>query len=126
VNTLNYLRIGRDSSQSPGTWAGSVVRTGPEGTFVLTSQEKWDKAKAQIQEIEDMLARDPTKLNHKRLEQIHGFLQYAVQTYTSFTSYLIGMHMTIDSWQDRGMSWTSQTKIGEALWTLGRKNHLLR
>ena len=46
-----------------------------------------------------MLRQDPTKMNHKRLEQIQGFLQYVTQTYTSMTSYIIGFHMTIDLWQ---------------------------
>jgi hypothetical protein len=43
ASVLNYLGIEdaprkrRDSSQSPGAWAGSVIKTGSEGTFVLTS-----------------------------------------------------------------------------------------
>jgi hypothetical protein len=46
VSTLNHLGIQdaprkqRDSSQSPGVWAGSVIRTGVGGVSVLTSQEK--------------------------------------------------------------------------------------
>jgi hypothetical protein len=104
--TLNHLGIQdaprkrRDSSQSPGAWAGSVIKTGPEGTFVLTSQEKWTKAKALVLEVKQMLEKDPGKLNRKRLEQIRGFLQYVTQTYTTLTSYLIGFHMTIDSWRE--------------------------
>jgi hypothetical protein len=106
ASTLNYLGIQdaprkrRGSSQSPGAWAGSVVKTGPDGTFVLTSQEKWDKARSLVEEMKLMLDKDPTCLNRKRLEQIRGFLQYVTQTYTSLTSYLIGVHMTIDSWRE--------------------------
>jgi hypothetical protein len=43
VSTLNHLGIQdaprkqRDSSQSPGVWAGSVIRTGVGGVSVLTS-----------------------------------------------------------------------------------------
>jgi hypothetical protein len=105
ASTLNYLGIQdasrerRDSSQSPGAWAGSVIRTGVDGTFSLTSQEKWDKARAQVEEVKAMLEKDPTALDRKRLEQIRGFLQYVAQTYTSMTSYMIGFHMTIDSWR---------------------------
>jgi hypothetical protein len=47
-----------------------------------------------------MLEIDPARMNRKRLEQIWGFLQYITQTYTSLTSYLIGFHMTIDSWHE--------------------------
>jgi hypothetical protein len=106
MSTLSYLGIQdatrkwRDSSQSPGAWAGCVVLTGPVGTFVLTSQEKWGKARSQVKEIKAMLAKDWTKMNRKRLEQIRGFLQYVTQMYTSMTSYLIGIHMTIDSWRE--------------------------
>jgi hypothetical protein len=105
ASTLNFLGIQdaprkrRDSSQNPGAWAGCVIRTGPDGTFVLTSQEKWDKARAHVQEVKEMLEKEPNRLNRKRLEQIRGFLQYVAQTYTSMASYLIGFHMTIDSWR---------------------------
>ncbi len=105
ASTLNYLGIQdaprkrRESSQSPGAWAGRGIKTGPDGTFVLTSREKWDKARTQMKEVLAMLTKDPTKMNRKRLEQIRGFLQYVMQTYTSMTSYLIGFHMTIDSWR---------------------------
>jgi hypothetical protein len=36
---------------------------------------------------------------HKQLEQIQGFLQYVIQTYTSLASFLIGFHMTIEAWR---------------------------
>jgi hypothetical protein len=67
--------------------------------FVLTSQEKWTKAKNHLKEVWDMLENNPDKLSRKRLEQIQGLLQYVVQTYTSLSSYLIGFHMTIDAWR---------------------------
>jgi hypothetical protein len=89
----------RDSSQSPGPWAGAVIRTGPDGVFVLTSQEKWDKAKALLGEVIEMLDADPEKLCWKRLEQIRGFLMYVTRTYVGMAPYMIGFHMTIDSWR---------------------------
>jgi hypothetical protein len=88
-----------DSSQNPGAWSGSVVKTGAEGTFVLTSQEKWDKARALVKEITAMLEQNPNALNRKRLEQTRGFLQHVTQTCTTLTSHLIGLHMTTDSWR---------------------------
>jgi hypothetical protein len=74
--------------------------TADDGVFVLTSQEKWTKAKDQLEEVWDMLESDPDNLlSRKRLEQIQGFLQYVIQTYMSLASYLIGFHMTIDGWR---------------------------
>jgi hypothetical protein len=86
-------------------WAGSVIKTGSEERFVLTDQEKWDKARVLVVEMRTMLENYPSGLNRKRLDQIRGFLQYVAQTYTSLTSYLIGVHMTIDSWQK---GWNSE------------------
>jgi hypothetical protein len=34
-----------------------------EGVFVLTSQEKWDKAKAQLEEVLAMLENNPTQMS---------------------------------------------------------------
>jgi hypothetical protein len=125
ASTLNTLGIQdaprkrRASSRSPGAWAGGVVRTTDEGVFVLTSQEKWEKAKAQLKEVQEMMDVDSSKMSRKRLEQIRGFLQYVCQTYTSLTSYLIGFHMTIDSWRpgrdDEG--W----RLAQALWQQMKK-----
>jgi hypothetical protein len=81
---------------------------------VLTSQEKWDKAKAQLAEVLLMLERNPTKMSRKRLEQIRGFLQYVTQTYTGLTLFLIGFHMTIDSW--RGGRNHDGWRMAQSLW----------
>jgi hypothetical protein len=87
---------------------------------VLTSQEKWDKSKRLLQEVRDMLELDPTKLVRKRLEQIRGFLQYVIQTYSGFASYLTGFHMTIDGfWRGRDENgW----RMAEALWKEEKKD----
>jgi hypothetical protein len=105
ASTLSYLGIQdaprkrRDSSQSPGAWADSVIKTGPGDTFVLISQEKWDKARTLVKEMEAMLDKDSASMNRKRIEQIQGFLKYVTEMYTSTTSSLIGVHMTVDSWR---------------------------
>jgi hypothetical protein len=46
-----------------------------------------------------MLRKDPLCLPRKWLEQIRGFLVHVAQTYPAIKSYLIGVHMTIDSWR---------------------------
>jgi hypothetical protein len=125
ASTLNHLGIQdaprkrRASSRSPGAWAGGVVRTTDDGVFVLTSQEKWDKAKAFVNEVQGMLDEDPLSLSRKRLEQIRGFLQYVCQTYKSLTSYLIGFHMTIDSWRPGRDS--EGWRVAHALWQQMKK-----
>jgi hypothetical protein len=90
----------RSGSTRPGPWAGSVLRTDLDGVFVLVAQEKWDKAKALIAEVLEMIRNDANKLPRKRLEQIRGFLQYVTRTYTGMNPYLIGFHLTIDGWRD--------------------------
>jgi hypothetical protein len=100
----------------PGVWAGSVVRTGKDGVHVLTSQEKWNKAKRLLKEVWEMLEKNPEKLLRKRL----GFLQYVRQTYTGLTSYLIGFHMMIDGFR-RGCD-ADGWRRAEALWKEERKD----
>ena len=65
----------------------------------MISQEKWDKAKKLLVEVEESIESDPLELERKRLEHIRGFLNYICQTYMNLTSYLIGFHMSIDSWR---------------------------
>jgi hypothetical protein len=89
----------RDSSKAPGAWAGAVVQTDGVGVHVLVSQEKWDRTKEQLREIRNMLAWDPNRMCRKRLEEIRGFLVYVTRTYIGMSPYLIGLHMTIDSWR---------------------------
>jgi hypothetical protein len=89
----------RDSSQSPGAWAGSVIRANIGGVFVLSDEEKWIKAKRQLQEVLELIEADPENLPRHRLEEIRGFLVYVTRTYPCMRSYLIGLHMTIDSWR---------------------------
>jgi hypothetical protein len=66
---------------------------------VLASEDKWTKAKALLEEVQDMLDADPTLMSRLRLEQIRGFLIYVTHTYPCMVPYLISFHMTIDSWR---------------------------
>jgi hypothetical protein len=47
-----------------------------------------------------MVRADPSRLDHKRSEQVRGFIQYVTQTYSGMTPYIINFHLTIDGWQD--------------------------
>jgi hypothetical protein len=66
----------------------------------MVSQDKWDKAKGLVAEMQAMVATSGQRLDRVQLEQIRGFLIYVVQTYRSMTPYLICLHMTIGSWRD--------------------------
>jgi hypothetical protein len=105
ASTLSFLGIQdaprkrRDSSQTPGAWIGSVLRTDEGQVRLLISQDKWEKTKGLLFEVRQMLELHPLALPRKRLEQIRGYLVHIAQTYSMFSSYLIGLHMTIDFWR---------------------------
>jgi hypothetical protein len=104
-SVLNWLGIQdaprkrRDSRRDPGAWAGSVVRT-EGGVFTLISDEKWDKTKRLLKELDNELDDGPNDLDRKELERTRGFLNYVCQTYKSFLPYLNGFHMTIDGFRE--------------------------
>jgi hypothetical protein len=81
--------------------------------FLFVSQEKWNKAKAQVEEIIRMVESDPSKLDRKQLEQARGFLQYVTQTYSGMTPYIIGFHLTINGWLDNRLvsGWRMKEKF---------------
>jgi hypothetical protein len=105
ASILNHLGIQdaprkrRDTSKAPGAWAGAVVRTDGDGVHVLVSQEKWDRAKAQLAEVWEMIEKDSNNMCRQRLEEIRGFFVYVTRTYIGLAPYLIGIHMTIDAWR---------------------------
>jgi hypothetical protein len=76
-----------------------VVRVTPDGVYVLSDEEKWVKAKRLLAELQELLEAGPNVMPHKRLEQIRGVLIYVTLTYPCMVPYLIGIHMTIDSWR---------------------------
>jgi hypothetical protein len=100
-----------EPSWTPGPWAGTVTATnytfeddsseGVSGWSVVTTvtQLKWDKTKALVVELREMVQKDVDRLDRNRLEQIRGFLIYVARTYNFFTPYLKGLHLTIDSWR---------------------------
>jgi hypothetical protein len=105
ASVLNWLglqdaaRKRRDSSQSPGAWTGAVIWTDGEDVWLLVSQEKWDRAKALVSEMQELVRKNPEAMPRHRMEEIRGFPNYVFQTCTSMIPFLIGFHMTIDSWR---------------------------
>ena len=66
---------------------------------LLVGDDKWQKTKALLTELRQLLDTSPKSLPRKRLEQIRGYLVHIAQTYPMFSSYLIGLHMSIDGWR---------------------------
>ena len=103
---LTYLglqdasRKRRRVSSTPGAWAGCVVWTSREqGVFSLVSNEKWDKTKALVAELDEMIQLQQEALDRKRLEEIRGFLVHIGGAYRGINPYLNGLHLTIDGWR---------------------------
>jgi hypothetical protein len=88
----------REPGMETGSWTGSVVWSSNGKLVVMTSQEKWDKTRAQLKWMSDHL-QDSKGLDGKRMKSIRGFLVYVARTYTSMVPYLKGIHATIDSWR---------------------------
>lgn len=70
-----------------------------------------------IQEVQTLLEQNPNALPRKRLEQIRGYLVHIAQTYSMFSCYLIGLHMTIDIWRcpnrdEEGWRYTTSYVMG--------------
>ena len=60
------------------------------------SQEKWEKGKGQILELQESLENDPNgELNYKRLEQVRGFLCHLSMTFEIITPFLKGFPLTL-------------------------------
>jgi hypothetical protein len=104
--TCNHLGIQdaprkiRDTSKTPGPWAGSMIYTDDEeaGLRVLVERKKWCKAK-RLMENFDVLLKESDMTNHNMLERTRGFLVYVARTYKTMAPFLLGFHLTFDSWR---------------------------
>ena len=105
----------RKVSQTPGAWAGAVVRTDDERVAVTISQERWDKTKGILAWIDAALKADWRRIPFKPLESHRGFLVYVTRTYPATVPYLKGIHLTLDSWRE------GRDEDG---WAVMRKNDL--
>ena len=87
----------RPPHTSPGPWCGLFVATRDDNVWVYVSDDKWNKAKIFISELYELeVARSP--IPFKFLERGRGFMVYFCRTYPSFTPFLKGIHLTMDSW----------------------------
>ena len=124
----NATRKYRPPHVKPGPWCGSFAAVKMDSVWVYTSQEKWEKARTFIRELDSLLSGSNTQgIDYKFLERGRGFMIYFCRTYTSFVPYLKGMHLTMDSWRkgrdiegwkDRGAIWTEddEERLEEDTW----------
>lgn len=89
----------RPPSQTPGAWAGIVAIASKEGIYVSVTQDKWDKARGLLQELNQELETQGV-LNHKALEKKRGFFNHLQRTYPAITPFLKGFHLTLDGWRE--------------------------
>jgi hypothetical protein len=84
----------------PGPWAGSMVYTNDEeeGVRVLVARKKWRKANRMLAKMDELLT-ESEMVDHKVLERTQGFLVYAARTYKPMAPFILGFHLTIDSWR---------------------------
>ena len=68
------------------------------------------------------------RVPHKILECIRGFLIYAAKNFKQLTSYLKGLHLTIDGWRERCdkdfYKIKSQPRFCLKMWEWGHENWL--
>jgi hypothetical protein len=78
----------RPPTQKTGAWAGAIFSTSTGRITQTVLQEKWEKERAQIQELSEQLKTDPDlTFDYKRLEQICGFLCHLSMTFKVITRF---------------------------------------
>jgi hypothetical protein len=65
---------------------------------VLVARKKWCKAKRMLAKHDDLL-KESEMVDHKVLKRTRGFLVYVARTYNTMATFLLGFHLTIDSWR---------------------------
>jgi hypothetical protein len=65
---------------------------------VLVARKKRCKAKRILAKL-DVLLKESEMVDHKVLESTRGFLVYVARTYKPMDPFILGFHLTIDSWR---------------------------
>jgi hypothetical protein len=68
------------------------------GLRVLVARKKWCKANRLLENL-DALLKESEMVDHKVLERTRGFLVYVARTYKPMAPFILGFHLTIDSWR---------------------------
>jgi hypothetical protein len=67
------------------------------GVRIVVSRKRWAKAKRLLVMLHELVLASEW-VDHKMLERIRGFMVCVDCTYTPFTPFLVGLHMSIDGW----------------------------
>lgn len=108
ASRINYLglqdaaRKRRAPSKSPGAWAGAICRSiTSRGLFVSCSLEKWQKGKAIIERLVDLIVvKEQIKVSFTDLEKDVGFLVHLSRTFPAIFPYLRGLYNTMNGWRE--------------------------
>lgn len=92
------LRKRSAPSRRAGAWSSSVIHTDQGQLTVSVTQEKWDRARSYLLEMQQTLA-SSGEFDFKELEKQRGFLVYVTRTYPALVPFLKGIHLTLDSWR---------------------------
>jgi hypothetical protein len=65
---------------------------------VLVTRNKWCKLKRLLAKLDEFM-KESEMVDHKGLERTPGFLVYVARTYKPMAPFLLGFHLTIDSWR---------------------------
>ena len=105
ASSFNYLdeqeaaRKRRPPDRNAGAWVGAIFRSDQNTIGILTSQEKWDRAKAIVTKWSKYLEVEVAMLNRKELEKDRGFLVHISMVYLALVPYLKGVHLSLETWR---------------------------
>jgi hypothetical protein len=68
------------------------------GVSVGVVRKKWCKANRLLAKLDDLLM-ESEMVDHKVWGRTQGFLVYVVRTYKPMAPFILGFHLTIDSWR---------------------------
>ena len=86
-------------SQNAGAWAGSIIRTNSIEVGVLVSDERWSKTRTIFRKWLSIHKKDPSApLPTKELHSDRGFLIYIARMYQVLTTFIKGIHLTLNGW----------------------------
>ena len=98
-----------------GPWAGAIYQTTKNLIQKTVSQEKWDKAKGYIDNLNTIFATNKNALvDYKLLERVRGFLCHLAMTFDLLFPFLKGFHLTLcahlpqrneEGWKIKELEW---------------------
>ena len=115
---LQYLGIQdapRKRRIDNGPWAGAIYTATDTLIQKTVSQEKWDKGKSYIDQLNAILNHDKDSLiSYKLLEKIRGFLCHLAMTFDLIFPFLKGFHLSLcshlpnrneEGWKIKDLEW---------------------